>query len=248
MSGSNFSADQGHSMMSETSSKAVPSDEPLALTVHSLPEPRDVMCAESGQSVWRGRVRMLLVLLICAAPVIASYFTYYVIRPEGRRHFGELIEPQRTVPAQLTGHDLDGVPVLLSALRGQWLLLTVASGECDGVCEKQLYLQRQLRESLGKERERVDKVWLVTGQAAIKAELLSVLPGTTVLRLPDRAIDTWLFPAQGHRLDDHLYLVDPMGNWMMRFPAHMDLAQAAQAKRDIERVLRASASWDTPGR
>ena len=51
----------------------------------------------------------------------------------------------------------------------------------------------------------------------------------------------------GHALDDHLYLVDPMGNWMMRFPAELDLAGAARAKRDIERVLRASASWDTQG-
>ena len=41
---------------------------------------------------------MLLVLLVCAAPVIASYFTYYVVRPEGRRNYGELIEPQRPFP------------------------------------------------------------------------------------------------------------------------------------------------------
>jgi hypothetical protein len=58
----------------------------------------------------------------------------------------------------------------------------------------------------------------------------------------------WLAPQQGHALAEHLYLVDPMGNWMMRFPAGLDLAGAAKAKRDIERVLRASASWDEAGR
>jgi hypothetical protein len=234
-------------MMSEKP-PALPSDEPLGMTVHSLPEPVEVMHSSSGQGVWSGRVRMLMVLLMCAAPVIASYFTYYVVRPEGRRHFGELIDPQRTVPSELVGRGLDGAAVPLLSLRGQWLLVSVAPGDCDGVCEKQLYLQRQLRESLGKERDRVDKVWLVTGDAVIKPELLSVLPETAVLRMSDAALGTWLFAAQGQQLGDHLYLVDPMGNWMMRFPAHMDLAQAAQAKRDIERVLRASASWDTAGR
>jgi hypothetical protein len=39
-----------------------------------------------------------------------------------------------------------------------------------------------------------------------------------------------------------------MGNWMMRFPAALDAAGAAKAKRDLERLLRASASWDTAGR
>ncbi|MGH8847698.1 MAG: hypothetical protein ACREXQ_10740, partial [Polaromonas sp.] len=46
-------------------------------------------------STTAGRWKMLAVLLVCAAPVIASYFTYYVVRPEGRRNFGELIDPQR---------------------------------------------------------------------------------------------------------------------------------------------------------
>ena len=31
----------------------------------------------------RGRMQMLFLLLACAAPVIASYFAYYVIKPEG---------------------------------------------------------------------------------------------------------------------------------------------------------------------
>jgi hypothetical protein len=39
-----------------------------------------------------------------------------------------------------------------------------------------------------------------------------------------------------------------MGHWMMRFPARMDAAGAAKAKKDLERLLRASASWDEAGR
>ena len=35
---------------------------------------------------------------------------------------------------------------------------------------------------------------------------------------------------------------------MMRMPASLDKAEAGKAKRDLERLLRASASWDEPGR
>jgi hypothetical protein len=45
-----------------------------------------------------------------------------------------------------------------------------------------------------------------------------------------------------------LYLVDPLGNWMMRFPSPMDATGAGKAKIDLERLLRASSSWDKAGR
>jgi hypothetical protein len=49
-------------------------------------------------------------------------------------------------------------------------------------------------------------------------------------------------------LADHWYLVDPMGEWMMRFPAPIDREHLPRIKRDIERLLRASAGWDRAGR
>jgi hypothetical protein len=39
-----------------------------------------------------------------------------------------------------------------------------------------------------------------------------------------------------------------MGNFMMRFPAGLDRDGAARAKRDLERLMRASSSWDQAGR
>lgn len=219
-------------------------DQPLGLTVHSMPSPQE---AGEAQRTVRGRWKMLAVLLVCAAPVIASYFTYYVIRPEGRRNFGELIDPQRPLPA-LPATALDGKTAPLSALRGQWLLVSVAGSACDAACERHLYLQRQLRESLGKEKERLDWVWLVTDTAPLRPALRPALGQAAVLRVDAAQLAQWLAPAQGQQLQDHLYLVDPIGNWMLRFPASLDQATASQAKRDLDRVLRASASWDEPGR
>lgn len=211
-----------------------------------MPAPEQAMDRETRRP-GSGRWKMLAIFLVCAAPVVASYLTYYVVRPEGRRNFGELIEPQRPLPDQASV-SLTGQTASLKALRGQWLLLSVAGGACDEVCRRHLYLQRQLRESLGKEKERLDWVWLIPDDAPVADKLLPTLQNATVLRVPLAGLSGWLAPASGHQLTQHLYLVDPMGNWMMRFPANLDLASAAQVKRDLERLLRASASWDQAGR
>ena len=203
--------------------------------------------AQDARRTRAGRWQMLLLALVCAAPVIASYFSYYVVRPEGRRNYGELIDPQRPIPAA-AATDLSGRPFDLTSLKGQWLLLSVAGGACDEACQSNLYLQRQLRESLGRDKDRLDWVWLVSDEVRIADALRPALSHATVVRVPADALANWLAPAPGHRLNEHLYVVDPMGHWMMRFPARMDLASAAKARRDLNRLLRASESWDEAGR
>jgi hypothetical protein len=234
---------------SNSSSRAVKPgafDQPLGLTVYSLPEPRAAAVADE-QRTRQGRWKMLLVMLVCAAPVIASYFTYYVVRPEGRRNYGELIDPQRPLPS-ITATDLAGKPVSLPRLQGQWLLVSVAGGACDAACERHLYLQRQMREGLGREKERLDWVWLIPDNVPVRDSLQPALQQATVLRIPAARLTQWLAPAPGKQLADHLYVVDPMGNWMMRFPPGQDAASAPKVRKDLERLLRASASWDKPGR
>ena len=220
-------------------------DEPLGLTVHSLPSPEEA--GGASRRTVQGRWRLLGLAAVCAAPIVASYFTYYVVRPEGRRNYGELVEPQRPLPP-ITATALDGKPVALGALKGQWLLISVASGSCDAACEKHLYLQRQLRESLGREKDRLDWVWLVPDDTPVRPALLPALSQATVLRVGRQQLAGWLEPAQGLGLQEHLYLVDPLGNLMMRFPAALDTASAPNAKRDLDRLMRASAGWDKPGR
>ena len=190
---------------------------------------------------------MLFVLLVCAAPVLASYFTYYVVRPTTRSSFGELIQAQPGLPPLML-QDEDGKQRSLQSLKGQWLLISVAGGACDAACEHHLYLQRQLRESLGKEKDRLDWVWLIDDAAPVPTALRPALRSATVLRAPAGSLAQWLQPATSQGLADHLYLVDPMGHWMMRFPASLDRASAGRAKRDLDRLMRASSSWDDPGR
>ena len=218
---------------------------PLSLAVHAMQPPA---LDDEARRTASGRLKMLLVLLICAAPVVASYITFYVIRPDGRTNYSELIAPLRPLPAGLPLVDLQGAVVQAESLKGQWLVVVVAGGACDKVCENHLWLQRQLRETLGRDKDRVDKVWLISDDVQPRAQTLDAIRTNTemtVLRAPASALSAWLAPASGHALGDHIYIVDPLGNWMMRSPV---APEPAKLKRDVEKLLRASAGWDKPGR
>jgi len=237
MSGSNSSAPGSDAKLDAAS--------PLSFTVHSMPSPG---LDDAARRTASGRLKMLLILAVCAAPVIASYLAYFVVRPEGRSNYSELIEPLRPLPAALPLTDLQGRAVEAKSLQGQWLLVVVAGGACDAGCEKRLWLQRQLREALGRDKDRVDKVWLVDDAQALRPETQQAVSqgdAVTVLRVPRETLAQWLAPAAGHELEQHFYVVDPIGNWMLRAPGD---PEPARLKRDVERLLRASAGWDRAGR
>ena len=137
--------------------------EPLGLTVHSLPQPGPALVRQRVS----GRFKMLMVMAVCAAPVLASYFTYFVVRPDGTgTAYSTLIQPAVAMP-RVQGTLLDGQPQPLRGLVGQWLLVTVDSGACAAACEKHLFLQRQLREMTGRAADRIDKLWLVIDDAPL---------------------------------------------------------------------------------
>jgi hypothetical protein len=212
---------------------------------HSLPTPDD---DEAARRIARGRWKMLLVLLVCIAPVAASYFAYFVVRPQGRTNYSDFVSPTRPIPGDLPLSDLRGGSVASASLKGQWLLVVVSGAACVARCERYLWIQRQLRESLGGERDRIDRVWLIDDTATPRAETLQAVASggaISVLRVPFGPLSAWLRPADRRHLEDHLYVVDPQGDWMMRVPPDPD---PARLKRDIEKLLRASAGWDRPGR
>lgn len=221
------------------------SDEVLELSVHSLPSPG----GEVRPALLSSRLKLLAIVFICSLPVMLSYLAFYVVRPQGEAAFGELLSPVRPVPAA-SGTRLDGTSVPLASLKAQWLLVKVDGGACAQSCQKQLMLLRQFRLMLGKDMERVDWVWLINDQAPVDTTLQQGLAKdkATVLRVDPQVLHTWLAAAPGKPLSEAIFVVDPMGNTMMRFPAQFDTAAAAKARRDMDHLLRASVSWDSPGR
>ncbi len=227
----------------------------MSFAVHALPSPE--AAGRVARRTLSGRLQMLVVLAVCAAPVAASYFAYFVARPQARSNYGELVVPPRPIPESLSLRDLAGAAVDSGSLHGQWLLVVVGQGACGVLCERQLALQRQLHTALGAERDRVDKVWLVDDGATPRLQTLQAIRAqgqaggaaaiatTTVLFADRGALAGWLQPASGQPLGAHLYLVDPRGDYMLREPVS---PEPSRLKRDLDRLLRASASWDPAGR
>jgi hypothetical protein len=186
-----------------------------------------------------GRKMLFLVLLVCAAPIIASYFTYYVLKPEKRNNYGTLIDQRaHPVPEALATTTLDGRPQALAQFKGKWVMLMTAPGACAKPCRDQLFAMRQLRTMQGKEMERIERVWLITDGAPLDTVLIREFDGTHMLRADGAAVKAWLPADAGTSTDGHLYMIDPLGHLMMRFPHD---AEPRKVYKDIYKLLKASA-------
>lgn len=196
----------------------------------------------------RGRWKLLAVLAVCAAPLIGSYFTYYVIKPKGGvTNYGALIDPRAYPIPAMASTLLDGRPATLDNYKGKWIMLKVGPSECLQECQDQLFAMRQLRTMQGKEMERIERVWLITDNEPLDTMLMRVNDGTRMLRASAAVIDKWLPLDQnvaGDRVADHVYLIDPLGNLMMRFPkgaVSSDTEKVKKVHKDISKLLKASA-------
>lgn len=187
-----------------------------------------------GANRTSARLKLLLLALVCAAPVIGSYLLYFVSPPEGgKKNYGELIAP--VAVAALAPQPQVPAPSDLAPVAGKWLLVMVDSGTCGEGCTKKLWQIRQLRLTQGKEMDRIVRVWLVDDEAVPDESVRKEYEGTVILprsRFPELA----RLPANGSPRD-HLYLIDPIGNLMMRFPADPDLNRV---KKDLVHLLKVS--------
>lgn len=134
--------------------------------------------------------------------------------PGAPGNYGELLEPRPTTLAPIV------------ALRGKWVLVSADAAACDARCERKLYFMRQVRRAQGKEMDRIERLWLVQGPGEPRAALLAAYEGMRVARVADSP-----FAAE------HLYLVDPLGNLMMRFPRDPDPARVI---KDLQRLMKYS--------
>lgn len=179
------------------------------------------------------RSKFLFLIGVFMVPVVAAYLAYFGWRPVGHTNYGALL---RVAPLQQTaGKMLDGKLFNLDALQGKWVMVHVGAASCDAACTQQLYLMRQIRIAQGKEQSRIERLWVVTDNGNPDAALLQAHPGLSVWR-PIDARFTAQFPA-AHNPAGHIYLVDPLGNLMLRFPAQPD---AKRVMKDLKLLLKAS--------
>lgn len=184
-----------------------------------------------------GRWKLFAVIAVCASPLIASYLTYYVIKPSGRTNYGSLLDPRAHAAPTLNATTLDGKPVEMESFKGKWIMLQVNDADCQESCRKKLYDMRQLRLAQGKEMSRIERVWLITDNAPLETILIREYDGMHMLRAKPEAVKAWLPVDSGTTAADHIYMIDPLGNLMMRFPKDAD---PNKIKKDLYKLLKAS--------
>ncbi|MBT9589717.1 MAG: hypothetical protein IV089_02170 [Thiobacillus sp.] len=179
------------------------------------------------------RSRFLLLVGVFVVPVVAAYLAYFGWRPAGHTNYGALLT---ATPLQQTqGAVLDGQPYTLDTLQGKWVMVHVGPAQCDADCAKQLYLMRQTRITQGKAQSRIERLWVLTDTATPDAALLQEHPGLLVWR-PESPGFIEQFPAVQNRAA-HIYLLDPLGNLMLRFPENPD---PKGMMKDLKLLLKAS--------
>ena len=232
----------------------------------------------------RSRFTLWLIVAVCIAPVVLSYMFYYGVRPDERTNYGALVQPQRNLAAlpitplikpETESGFLDVLRVTdgsepratldrLEDFRGRWLIIRVGPSNCGEDCQKALWIMRQVRLTTGRDRDRVERLWLVTDNTSPDQTVLTDYQGTWVLGVSPEAVQTaWSqrvhLPAQPSgqvslqgvssnivseleslnplSAETSFWLVDPLGNLMMRFPQDPD---PAKMKKDLIRLLKAS--------
>jgi hypothetical protein len=159
----------------------------------------------------------LWVALVCAAPSVLGTAAYLLEwSPGAPSNYGELLPPRPVAGVE--------------ALRGKWVMVTFDPGTCDAYCERKLYVMRQSRRAQGKDMDRVERLWVLTDGGKPRAELLPGIEGTRFASFP-----TAEFPGNAA---DHIYLVDPFGNLMLRFPRDPGPSRVI---KDLQRLLKYTA-------
>lgn len=188
----------------------------------------------SNEKTRRGRLQLILLMLLILSPVIASYiFHTYNLRPEGTVNYGELLELKK-IEGDATNLK-DNTIFRVKQLKGKWTLIMIDSGNCYQPCQDKLYLMRQVRLATHVDKDRVERVWLINDDVIPDPLLIDQYEGTQLVlaRHKDLLLE---FPYIENQ-QTHIYVIDPMGYLMMRYPKDPNPKKMID---DLKRLLKLS--------
>lgn len=192
-------------------------------------------------AVKRSLTPLVLVFLCALAPIVAAFVVYYNPQwwPDEASNYGTLLQPQRPAPepAELALATLDGRPFDLRSLRGKWVLMSADQAECPESCARKLFVARNSHASQGKNVDRVARVWFITDDAPVPDKVLEAYKGTVMVRVRPEQLSRFLLAneaADAAALRAPIWLMDPLGNLMLQFPAEAD---GVQVRKDLSKLL-----------
>jgi hypothetical protein len=176
------------------------------------------------------RFKLLLIFALFAAPIVASYLVFYLWPPKARMNYGELIKQV----ALSDGNPQAGCDISSAEFKKKWTMIYIGGGACNSDCRKMLYYMRQVRAAQGAEQDRVERLWIDNDGIEPQKELLDQYPGMDLRICRDKG---FLAQFAGGNAGTHVYMVDPLGNLMMRFPAN---PEPSRMIKDIKHLLKVS--------
>ncbi len=179
------------------------------------------------------RRKLLLLLALMSAPVIVSYVLYFTEYRPKSTHYGDLIPIVKVTGIGVNQND--NTILRMKDLHGKWTLVMVDSGQCDETCINKLYFMRQVRLVQGKEKHRIERLWLINDEVRPDDELIKQYEGTYFVSAKDSEILGYIETQETQT--KHIYLIDPIGNLMMRFPEDVD---GTKMGHDLKRLLHVS--------
>jgi cytochrome oxidase Cu insertion factor (SCO1/SenC/PrrC family) len=174
----------------------------------------------------RGKRIFVVVAALFVVPLAIAFLLYYGSdwRPGGATNHGKLIHPAHPLPPAggLSGFDGTPYPAGGTLLRGKWTLLYVGGGLCNESCRHALVTMRQTRLALANDMNRVQRVFLATAPCCDAEYVSHEHPGLIALDASGAGTRELLqhFPPADR--PDGIFVVDPLGNLMMRFDARQD--------------------------
>jgi hypothetical protein len=184
----------------------------------------------------KGRLQLALIGIIFVGPLLLAYLLYNTdsgwIPAAGTQH-GLLLDPPRLLPDTVLtpGSDMDG-----PKFRGKWSLIIIGAGQCTETCKDALYATRQVRRALGRDDGRVQRVFYDEAAKPDLAFLEREHP-TLVVVEPGSPVSRELIPVLGDHVAGDIFLADPLGNLIMRFPQGTSMKDM---HKDLKHLLKVS--------
>lgn len=186
----------------------------------------------------RGRRMFVVLAALFFAPLVAAYVLYFAFpqwQPQAKVHHGQLIAPALPLPP-LQLHDAQGRALDAAVLKRKWSLLYLGAESCEQPCQDKLFQIRQIRTLLNQNRDRVQRVYAAPNAetlAAARATLAALHPDLVYVDAAGSGLREFLQPQDAQAV----YLLDPLGNWLMVYPESSDYQGIL---KDLKKLLRLS--------
>ena len=193
--------------------------------------------AASPAEVKKNPYTIWFVVLSFVAPVVLAYVMFFFIDVKSFNNHGELLNPILHIKDfKLRNTDQELIPE--KELTYKWRLVSFVGSSCDKACADQLHDTRQVYRSLGKNRHRVMQMLVHLEEADPAFSKLIQDEHAEVIRVHGTADE--IAAVIGSVADfnqNQVYVMDPMGNVMMRFTADQPNKDFLY---DLRKLLKAS--------